>query len=174
MKQNWYLIVLRYYIETPTIKYIEDCTEEEVLEKINPITDAEDFHTISKVIFFNEDNLLNKDNMWYLVKGAFINIEWGSFYSEDLIYNTLQLYSDLHRNDDFNEPFIATGYKSISNAIGGIEIQINDSGDVARFKFGNDEIPSDWIKIKYNEIGHPYCIFRSEKEFLSDFTRYKK
>ncbi|MCK9416437.1 hypothetical protein M0Q97_07250 [Candidatus Dojkabacteria bacterium] len=102
MKQNWYLIVYKHFIDTPSIKYIEDCTEEEMLEKINPIVDAKDFHTISRVIFFDEDNLLNKDSMWYLIRIEFKKVKFGEYYSEDLIYNALQTYSDLHRNDDFN------------------------------------------------------------------------
>jgi len=173
MKKNWYLIIYKHYIDTPIVKYIEDCTEEEMLEKINPIVDAKDFHTISRVIFFDEDYKYT-DKMWYLIRTEFKKVKFGEYYSEDLIYNALQTYSDLHRNDDFNEPFIATGYKSIGDEWGGVEIQINKPGDAARLKIG-DKI-SDWCEIHYTNEDEPeaYIVYDYVEYELSSFRKYLK
>jgi hypothetical protein len=86
--------------------------------------------------------------------------------------------SDLHRiveksvnrilkeSDDFKP----TGYKTASN-LGGHEVQINPSGDSARFKFYGGE-PTDWMEIEFDEDGVAYVETERGRELLSDYMRY--
>lgn len=72
----------------------------------------------------------------------------------------------LKESDDF-EP---TGYKTVSN-LGGHEVQINPSGDSARFKFYGGE-PTDWMEIEFDEDGVAYVETERGRELLSDYMRY--
>lgn len=65
--------------------------------------------------------------------------------------------------------FRPNGYRSVTNA-GGNEIQVNDSGDAARFRLYGGE-PTDWMKIEFDENGVAYVDTPSGREMLSDYMR---
>lgn len=66
--------------------------------------------------------------------------------------------------------FKADGYRGVSN-VGGNEIQINKSGDAARFRMYGGE-PTDWMEIEFDEDGVAYVDTPSGREMLADYMRY--
>lgn len=66
--------------------------------------------------------------------------------------------------------FKADGYSGVSN-VGGNEIQINKSGDAARFRMYGGE-PTDWMEIEFDEDGVAYVDTPSGREMLADYMRY--
>jgi len=72
-------------------------------------------------------------------------------------------------NEMAGDEFKANGYRGVSNA-GGNEIQVNDSGDAARFRLYGGE-PTDWMEIEFDENGVAYVDTPSGREMLSDYMR---
>ena len=72
-------------------------------------------------------------------------------------------------NEMAGDEFKPNGYRGVSNA-GGNEIQVNDSGDAARFRLYGGE-PTDWMEIEFDENGVAYVDTPSGREMLSDYMR---
>ena len=72
-------------------------------------------------------------------------------------------------NEMAGDEFKPNGYRSVSNA-GGNEIQVNGSGDAARFRLYGGE-PTDWMDIEFDENGVAYVDTPSGREMLSDYMR---
>lgn len=72
-------------------------------------------------------------------------------------------------NEMAGDEFKPNGYRGVSNA-GGNEIQVNDSGDAARFRLYGGE-PTDWMGIEFDENGVAYVDTPSGREMLSDYMR---
>ena len=72
-------------------------------------------------------------------------------------------------NEMVGDEFKPNGYRGVSNA-GGNEIQVNDSGDAARFRLYGGE-PTDWMEIEFDENGVAYVDTPSGREMLSDYMR---
>ena len=72
-------------------------------------------------------------------------------------------------NEMAGDEFKPNGYRGVSNA-GGNEIQVNDSGDAARFRLYGGE-PTDWMAIEFDENGVAYVDTPSGREMLSDYMR---
>lgn len=70
-----------------------------------------------------------------------------------------------------SDEFKPTGYRTVSN-LGGHEVQINPSGDSARFKFYGGE-PTDWLEIEFDENGAAYVETERGRELLADYMRYQ-
>lgn len=66
--------------------------------------------------------------------------------------------------------FNPTGYRSMSNW-GGHEVEINDSGDSARFRFYGGT-PTDWMEIEFDEDGVAYVDTERGRERLCDYMRF--
>lgn len=73
-------------------------------------------------------------------------------------------------NEMAGDEFKPNGYRCVSN-IGGHEIQVNDSGDAARFRLYGGE-PTDWMEIEFDENGVAYVDTPSGREMLSNYMRY--
>lgn len=70
-----------------------------------------------------------------------------------------------------SDEFKPTGYRTVSN-LGGHEVQIHPSGDLARFKFYGGQ-PTDWMEIEFDENGAAYVETERGKELLADYMRYQ-
>lgn len=74
-----------------------------------------------------------------------------------------------------SDDFISHGYKTDSNW-GGKEIQINNSGDMARIRGnygGKPDIPSEWLEIQFDEEGVAYVETPNGRiERLDMYMRY--
>lgn len=69
-----------------------------------------------------------------------------------------------------NDEFTPNGYRGVSN-LGGHEVQINPSGDAARFRFYGGE-PTDWLEIEFDENGVAYVETPNGQERLDQYMRY--
>lgn len=54
---------------------------------------------------------------------------------------------------------------------GGIEIELEPSGEKARFRLFGDTV-TRWSLIRYNSKGEAYCNTRIGRVYLHDFLRY--
>lgn len=68
------------------------------------------------------------------------------------------------------QDFNPQGYLTLSNS-GGIEIEINDSGDAVRFRMYKGNV-SEWREIRFDENGEMYFYAYSNKYYLSQFMKY--
>lgn len=72
-----------------------------------------------------------------------------------------------------NNTFIVHGYLTLNNW-GGIEIQLNETGEAARVRdnFGGEKVnKTKWQEIKYNREGEPFIIHHRRKYHLSQFLK---
>lgn len=67
------------------------------------------------------------------------------------------------------DEFKPCGYLTISN-IGDIEIEINDAGDVVRFRMYNGNV-SHWQEIKFDKNGEMYFYAYSNRYYLNQFIK---
>ena len=67
------------------------------------------------------------------------------------------------------QDFKPQSYLTISN-IGGIEIEISDSGEAVRFRMYDGTV-SNWQEIKFDDNGETYFLAYSDRYYLNQFTK---
>lgn len=68
--------------------------------------------------------------------------------------------------------FEAHGYRGTSN-FGGLEMQLDDRGEMARLRNSVTGEVTDWLEIQFDSEGIPYVIDdNGDQERLCDYMRY--
>jgi hypothetical protein len=73
----------------------------------------------------------------------------------------------MKKKDEFKPQ---AGY-CLSN-LGGIQIEVNDCGDMVRYQWYDLKPSMRWLPIRYNMKGDPFFVARGQRWYLSNFMRY--
>jgi hypothetical protein len=73
-------------------------------------------------------------------------------------------------NMKIEDEFKPQGYLTLSN-MGGIEIEVNKTGEAVRFRMYNGNV-SNWQEIKFDENGEMYFYAYSNRYYLNQFIKY--